>query len=213
MGLERLINRKPNKTSLIKRAFAYGIDWYLGSVLASIPLILIYYMMHNSAKNIPNQLSLFHGPLVIVVALLCFTVTFLYYVMIPVHYHGATLGKRIVHLKIVNDDYTEISLKKLIIRQVVLMMFVEGSVYASTATFHQLLRIYFGTSLINIYTTAGLVITVASVVLMLFTKSHQSLHDLLCHTLVVDTGSQEYKNEMIDLSKKLKKQKHSQAIC
>lgn len=208
--LERLINRKPNKTSLIKRAFAYGIDWYLGSVLASIPLILTYYMMHNNAKNIPNQLSLFHGPLVIAVALLCFTVTFLYYVMIPVHYHGATLGKRIVHLKIVNDDYTEISLKKLIIRQVVLMMLVEGSVYATTATFHQLLRIYFDTSLINIYTTAGLIITVASVVLMLITKSHQSLHDLLCHTLVVDTGSPDYQNEMIDLSKKMKK-KHAQA--
>lgn len=208
--LERLINRKPNKTSLVKRAFAYGVDWYVGSVLASIPLITIYYMMHNKATNIPNQLSLFHGPLVIVIALLCFAVTFLYYVMIPVHYHGATLGKRIVHLKIVNDDYSEISLKKLVLRQVVMMMLIEGSVYATTATFHQLLRIYFDTSLVSIYTTAGLIITVASVLLTLITKSHQSLHDLICHTLVVDTGLEAYRNEMIDLSKRVKKQKQAQ---
>ena len=38
----KLRNEPVNKTGYIKRIIAYGIDWYLGSVLSSLPLILLY---------------------------------------------------------------------------------------------------------------------------------------------------------------------------
>ena len=38
----KLRNEPVNKTGYIKRIIAYGIDWYLGSVLSSLHLILLY---------------------------------------------------------------------------------------------------------------------------------------------------------------------------
>ena len=87
------------------------------------------------------------------------------------------------------------------------MMLVEGSIYASTATFHQLLQLYTGATVTKIYTMAGLVMTILSVVLLVLTKSHQSLHDLVCHTLVVDISTTEYKNQLIQLQKQKKRMK------
>ena len=111
-------------------------------------------------------------------------------------------------LKIVNEDYSALSKKTLVIRQVVMMMLVEGSIYASTATFHQLLRLLSGTTFTKIYTIVGLILTILSVVLLVLTKSHQSLHDLVCHTLVVDISSREYKNQLIQLQKEKKRMKN-----
>ena len=37
-----LKNESKNQTSYIKRFIAYSIDWYVGGLLASIPLILLY---------------------------------------------------------------------------------------------------------------------------------------------------------------------------
>lgn len=35
--IKKIFHKQANHTSLIKRLIAYGIDWYLGSVLASLP--------------------------------------------------------------------------------------------------------------------------------------------------------------------------------
>lgn len=55
----KLRNESVNKTGYIKRIIAYGIDWYLGSVLSSLPLILLYMSLHKDAIYIPQQLSIF----------------------------------------------------------------------------------------------------------------------------------------------------------
>lgn len=206
--IKKILNKKANHTSLIKRVIAYGIDWYLGAVIASLPLMVTYYMTHDHVRSIPNQLSLFDYPMNIIVSLLCFGAAFFYYVFIPYKYHGQTLGKKFLKLKIVNEDYSELSKKTLILRQVVMMMLIEGSIYASTATFHQLLRLYSGTVFTKIYTVAGLVLTLLSVILLVITKSHQAFHDLVCHTLVVDISTTEYKNQLIQFQKQKKRMKN-----
>lgn len=174
-------------------------------IVLAVMSIVNYDMMHDHIIVIPNQIALFEYPVNIIVALLCFIVIFFYYVFIPYKYDGQTLGKKLMKLKIVNEDYSALSKKTLVIRQVVMMMLVEGSIYASTATFHQLLRLLSETTFTKIYTIVGLILTILSVALLVLTKSHQSLHDLVCHTLVVDISSREYKNQLIQFQKQKKR--------
>ena len=116
----KLRNEPVNKTGYIKRIIAYGIDWYLGSVLSSLPLILLYMSLSNM--------------------------------------------------------------------------------------FHQLVNVLTGYNIASIWNKVGLVITILSGILVIVLKSKKSLHDIVSHTLVVDIKSEDYKNMLLSIEKKNKKQ-------
>ena len=172
----KLRNEPVNKTGYIKRIIAYGIDWYLGSVLSSLPLILLYMSLHKDAVYIPQQLSIFKGYYQVIAGVLSLSVAFVYYVVLPIIWKGQTVGKKLLGLKIVNDNYQEVNVKQLIIRQVI------------------------------IWNKVGLVITILSGILVIVLKSKKSLHDIVSHTLVVDIKSEDYKNMLLSIEKKNKKQ-------
>ena len=77
----KLRNEPVNKTGYIKRIIAYGIDWYLGSVLSSLPLILLYMSLHKDAVYIPQQLSIFKGYYQVLAGVLSLSVALVYYVV------------------------------------------------------------------------------------------------------------------------------------
>lgn len=195
-----------NKTGYIKRIIAYGIDWYLGSVLSSLPLILLYMSLHKDAVYIPQQLSIFKGYYQVLAGVLSLSVAFVYYVVLPIIWKGRTLGKKLLGLKIVNDDYQEVNVKQLIIRQVIMIFLVEGSIYTCSNMFHQLVNVLAGYNIASIWNKVGLVITILSGILVIILKSKKSLHDIVSHTLVVDIKSEDYKNMLLSIEKKNKKQ-------
>ncbi|WP_423900876.1 RDD family protein [Eggerthia catenaformis] len=207
MGIiKKLRSSEPNKKTFIRRAIAYGIDWYIGSVLSSVPLIIIYMIIHPDAKIIPNRLSIFPYPLNIIVGIVCIFTAFIYYVLIPYKLKGQTIGKKITSLRIVNSDYSDVTLGKLIFRQFIMIMVIEGSIYATTSSMNQIISILTTPSVGNIVKMTGLVITVISILILLLTPSRQSLHDIICHTLVVNITIDTYHNALIQLDKKNKKQ-------
>ena len=57
-----LKNESKNQISYIKRFIAYAIDWYVGGLLASIPLILLYMSLHEDASYIPQVITIFEQP-------------------------------------------------------------------------------------------------------------------------------------------------------
>lgn len=195
-----------NKTGYIKRIIAYGIDWYLGSVLSSLPLILLYMSLHKDAVYIPQQLSIFKGYYQVIAGVLSLSVAFVYYVVLPIIWKGQTLGKKLLGLKIVNDNYQEVNVKQLIIRQVIMIFLVEGSIYTCSNMLHQLVNVLTGYNIASIWNKVGLVITILSGVLVIILKSKKSLHDIVSHTLVVDIKSEDYKNMLLSIEKKNKKQ-------
>lgn len=199
-------NEPVNKTGYIKRIIAYGIDWYLGSVLSSLPLILLYMSLHKDAVYIPQQLSIFKGYYQVLAGVLSLSVAFVYYVVLPIIWKGQTLGKKLLGLKIVNDDYQEVNVKQLIIRQVIMIFLVEGSIYTCSNMFHQLVNVLTGYNIASIWNKVGLVITILSGILVIILKSKKSLHDIVSHTLVVDIKSEDYKNMLLSIEKKNKKQ-------
>lgn len=202
----KLRNEPVNKTGYIKRTIAYGIDWYLGSVLSSLPLILLYMSLHKDAVYIPQQLSIFKGYYQVIAGVLSLSVAFVYYVVLPIIWKGQTLGKKLLGLKIVNDNYQEVNVKQLIIRQVIMIFLVEGSIYTCSNMLHQLVNVLTGYNIASIWNKVGLVITILSGILVIILKSKKSLHDIVSHTLVVDIKSEDYKNMLLSIEKKKKKQ-------
>ncbi|MFR1908263.1 MAG: RDD family protein [Clostridium neonatale] len=96
---------KPNDVGFLRRSVAYIIDWYIGGVLASLPLIIIYMINNDNVTIIPQNIEIFKYPLNIIVGLLSFMVAVFYYVLVPMYiYEGQTLGKKIASLKIMSND-------------------------------------------------------------------------------------------------------------
>lgn len=105
-----------------------------------------------------------------------------------------------------NDDYQEVNVKQLIIRQVIMIFLVEGSIYTCSNMFHQLVNALTGYNIASIWNKVGLVISILSGILVIILKSKKSLHDIVSHTLVVDIKSEDYKNMLLSIEKKNKKQ-------
>ena len=116
----------------------------------------------------------------------------LYYVYVPMFINnGQTLGKKIMKLRIVNNDYTQASKKQLFIRQFVIILLLEGSLYTSSNMLHQVINEVTGANIVSIYNTIGIVITVFSALLVIMFKSRRALHDIIINTRVVTENSPE----------------------
>lgn len=162
--------------------------------------------LHKDAVYIPQQLSIFKGYYQVIAGVLSLSVAFVYYVVLPIIWKGQTLGKKLLGLKIVNDNYQEVNVKQLIIRQVIMIFLVEGSIYTCSNMLHQLVNVLTGYNIASIWNKVGLVITILSGILVIILKSKKSLHDIVSHTLVVDIKSEDYKNMLFSIEKKNKKQ-------
>ena len=62
--LELRNKEEKNELSHIRRFLAYAIDWYLGGVVASLPIIIIYMMLHDDATSIPQNIAIFAIPII-----------------------------------------------------------------------------------------------------------------------------------------------------
>lgn len=206
--LQKLKKDQKNDTSHIRRVIAYGIDWYLGGVVASLPIIMMYMSQNEDVGLVPQDLSIFEFPYNITAGLLSFAVAVFFYVFIPCFvFKGQTLGKKICKLKIIQNDFAECTTKQLFIRQFVMILILEGSVYSASNMLHQVLTIATGINISKIYSYIGIVITLTSIICLLGLKSKRALHDLLANTRVVSMQSNDYltyQKKVAKASKKLK---------
>lgn len=184
---------KPNNVGFFRRFISYMIDWYIGGILTSLPIILTYTAINNGNIGIIEQnINIFEYPLNIIIGLASFMVAALYYVYVPMFINnGQTLGKKIMKLRIVSNDYTQASKKQLFIRQFVIILLLEGSLYTSSNMLHQVINEVTGANMVSIYNTIGIVITVFSALLVIMFKSRRALHDIIINTRVVTENSPE----------------------
>lgn len=200
-------SEEKNDLSHIRRLIAYGIDWYLGGVIASLPLIIIYMSLHDNATIIPQNLAIFEAPYNIIAGCLSFLVALIYYVYIPGFvFKGQTVGKKLLKLKIVNDNYQEATVKQILLRQLVMILLVEGSIYGASNMLHQVISVVTGVNFSTFYAYVGLVISAVSAILVLVLKSKRALHDVVCHTKLVYLESNQYIVSAKRAKKKLKKE-------
>ncbi|CAI3623344.1 putative membrane protein, RDD domain [Clostridium neonatale] len=177
---------KPNDVGFLRRSVAYIIDWYIGGVLASLPLIIIYMINNDNVTIIPQNIEIFKYLLNIIVGLLSFMVAVFYYVLVPMYiYEGQTLGKKIASLKIMSNDNLKASRRQVFIRQFVVILLLEGSLFTSSNMLHQVLNVFSGVKITTIYSRIGLFITAISIILVILLKSRRAIHDVISGTRVI----------------------------
>lgn len=172
---------------IIRRFIAYGIDWYIGGLMINLPIVLIYGCVFNQTQMQTNLLVI--GENNIIVALLSgiFGVIFgiFYFFIIPLRlWPGQTLGKRILKMKIIQNDTQEISFKNLFLRQIIGITIFEGAVFSLTTTLRQFLDLILTT---DIFTSDpvmifGYLITFISCLLVVF--KGRALHDFIGATKI-----------------------------
>ena len=205
--LGKLANENVNDLNFFKRLISYAIDWYLGGVVASLPIIIVYMIRNNEVAIVPMNLNAFANPDNLIAGGMSFMVAICYYALVPAYvWPGQTIGKKIVNLKIVASDYGNVSVKQIFVRQILAILIVEGSVYGASNTFHQLISIMLKVNITGIYGCIGLGITILSVVLTLIFKSKRAFHDLMAGTMIVDLKAVSYKNRQKKIERATKRQ-------
>ena len=163
----------PNDIGWIRRILSYAFDWYIGGMIASLPVIVIYMMLHQDANVYTSKIypSFMHLTISLLEVYHLFVASG-YYVLVPMFcfLKGQTLGKKIFHLKIIANNYDEVTNKQLFIRQFIMILLVEGSVFTSSNMLHQLLQVVTGLNIPKYYAYFGIFMTLISVILMIVFK-------------------------------------------
>lgn len=168
--------------SHIRRFVAFAIDWYLGSMLVSLPVSIAYYQYFPQQSTVLDIRVLpFTSACITMMASL--VIACLYYVVLPYRMRGQTLGKKLMKLRITEKGKQQISWRALCIRQIIGIILIEGSVYTISPLIYQL--VCFGADqMLSTITYVHYALTIASIVCMLFTKKRCAFHDYLAHTQV-----------------------------
>ena len=118
----------------------------------------------------------------------------------------AIILEKILGLKIVGDHYDDVTMKQILLRQGVMILLVEGSIYTASNMLHQMINVITGFNFASLYAYIGVVISLISVICVFVFKSKKSLHDIVAKTLVVDIKSPQYTYE-VKKNKKIRKKK------
>lgn len=128
----------------------------------------------------------FEHPWGVIAGILGLIFAILYYVITPLYFtKGQTLGKRICNIKIVQDDDKEVTTQNILLRQVVGLIIIEGSLVSASAIWHQIFTIVTGIDIITPLKYVGLALVGVSCLLVAFYKEHKAIHDYLGKTRVV----------------------------
>ncbi len=167
---------------LIRRAIAFGIDWYIGGVLIAIPIMSLYQIVKPNDVYVMN-LQNFSWLQAVLGAACCLLVALAYYVYVPYKTNGQTLGKMIMKIRIVAIDGNKLTFKKLLRRQLLGIILVEGSLYSVTPLLWQAI-FYNSAQACQIITWIYYGITIISIIIAIIFKSHRAIHDYLGSTIV-----------------------------
>lgn len=174
-----------------KRVMAYLVDWFLSGLCLSLPLCLTWMMATRDLDQM-EKVNVFrlasvtgNGPALAAAA--AGLLLFLWYmVWIPWKVHpGQTPGKRMMGIAIARKDGQPLDLKTLLLRQVVGVLLIEGTLYNASAMLQDMVSVSTGLNFTGVLLYATLALTIASLLAALMAKSRRMIHDYLAGTVLV----------------------------
>ncbi len=202
---ENKVKESPNiKAMFSQRVLAFLIDLVLISLITSIITMFVpvndtatkLYEEQNrvlegyvegsvSMEEYVNQmvdLSYDISRQTVIVSIVTIVISLLYYVVYPCYNNGQTFGKKLMKIKIVKTDDTELSMNDLLIRgminnsilvniiNVILVLFLSKNIFLSAS---------------GLIGGIQYLVLIISLIMIAFTKNAQGLHDKVVKTEVV----------------------------
>lgn len=171
-----------------KRFAAFLIDWYLSSLFGSIPVIVMQSIQAHDLVilNTLTGLSLPFAWIAGVSALLCH---FLYYCYFPSKKNaqgltGQTIGMRIMHMQLLTEQETDVSLGTLTVRHMLLVIVLQGYLTSSHIYLMNLFEISTGFDIIPYAQVFYYVTILLSLIHYFFARHGQLLQDRLTKTRI-----------------------------
>lgn len=167
----------------LKRFAAFLIDWYLSSLIGSIPVIIIQSLygkdlvILNSLENLPLSCAWIAGLL----ALFCH---FLYYCYFPSRKNrkgisGQTIGMQMMHLQFLTAKEAPVSLGTLTVRHMLLVIVFQGYLTSSHLYLISLFQMTTGLSVTAYMQFFNYIVILVSLVLYFVSGKKQLLQDCL----------------------------------
>lgn len=169
--------------SFVRRAIAFLIDWYVGALATALP---VAYIAMQLGKDMADQDILsFPEPSGLTAGALGILFGIAYYALVPALQNGQTLGKRVMGVRVAALDGAPASPLRLLGRQVIGLMVVEGAAVGTSTVIWQVVSLLTGGDIVMPAMAVGTVLTLASLVVCALNPRHRAIHDLLFGTVVV----------------------------
>lgn len=170
--------------SMTKRFISYIIDWYVGALCTAIPIAITSQKLTNTMLN--QNIVEFEQPYGIISGVIAVLFAIFYFVIVPTYiYPGQTVGKRICKIKIVKNNNEPVTIKNMLLRQLLGIIVIEGVLVTASAIWHEVITIITQINFVTPLMYAGFVVTAVSILLYLFKGEHRALHDYIGSTKVV----------------------------
>ena len=185
------IKVKETKVNNFSRVFAYLIDWYVASMFAGIPITLIASSI-NHTKLVTTELAKIRAPWGLIAGILAIVFYLGYYVILELKvYKGQTFGKRLMKLKVVQDDGSDVTFKSIMLREGLGVMIVEGYIAQSSSYLHQILQLFVKINIMDYMVYVFGIISVVSILLGMTSYSRKMIHDRIAKTKIISVTEDE----------------------
>lgn len=181
----KVFTSNPTTVNNFKRLIAYIIDWYAASMLAGIPVVLIYSIFFKDLE-ITQNVTLLPMPYNILAGVIAICIYLAYFIIVPLKvYPGQTFAKKIMNIKVVKNDDSDVDFITLLKRELVGVMIIEGYIAASSSYFHQIINIIVGQNLNEVYVYLFGIITGLSILWACASPQRKMFHDYIAQTKLV----------------------------
>lgn len=170
--------------NVFRRLVAYGIDWYIATILMNVLVLAAAYALTGTLWAGPLPLVFFDPEMQLVVLLGLVLIEVAYYCLVPLWiFPGQTLGKRLLRLRVVGKDGRRSGLVRMLVRDLFGIVLLEGCFSPLSNHVRNYLMLFLPEGIIRYTVWFSWAAGVLSILVLLFSR-RSMLHDFVAGTVV-----------------------------